>query len=119
MKDCLTGSDLLDLSKESLDSFDKRVATIPNNLCAPFHDEARQLETELLGVYRVVVLCTKREEDLDAVSQWWGTMVQVCDDFARRLSRLVSAHPACGAEQYYDRVLELRSKCLRLQKMHK
>ena len=119
MNDCLTGSDLIDLSQESLDAFDKRVATIPTNLCAPFHDEARQLDTELLSVYRVVVLCTKREEDLDRVSEWWETMVHVCDAFARRLSQLVLAHPACGAEQYYDRVLELRSKCLRLQKMHK
>ncbi|MBI3878885.1 MAG: hypothetical protein HY301_02325 [Verrucomicrobia bacterium] len=118
MKECLTDSDLLELSNGSLASFEQRVAAIPGDLCAPFHDEARQLETELLTVYRVVVLCTKREEDLERVSKWWATLVQVCDGFAARLSRLVQAHPVCGAEQYYDRVLELRSKCLRLQKMH-
>jgi hypothetical protein len=118
MKECLTDADLQELSKGSLASFDQRVAAIPRELCAPFHDEARQLEAELLTVYRVVVLCTKREEDLTHVAKWWAAMVQVCDDFAARLSRLVETHPACGAEQYYDRVLELRSKCLRLQKMH-
>ena len=118
MRECLTNTDLLELSRGSLDSFEQRIANIPKDLCAPFHEEARQLETELLTVYRVVVLCTKREEDLERVSKWWETMVRVCDDFAVRLGRLVQAHPACGAEQYYDRVLELRSKCLRLQKMH-
>ena len=118
MKECLTDADLLELSQGSLTSFEQRLASIPKELCAPFHAEARQLETELLTVYRVVVLCTKREEDLARVGKWWKTRVRVCDDFARRLSMLVESHPACGAEQYYDRVLELRSKCLRLQKMH-
>jgi hypothetical protein len=118
MKECLTDLDVLELSKGSLSSFEQRISTIPKELCAPFHDEARQLETELLTVYRVVVLCTKREEDLDKVSKWWATMVRVCDDFASRLNDLVKGHPGCGAEQYYDKVLELRSKCLRLQKMH-
>jgi len=118
MKECLNNSDLLELSQGSLASFDQRLATIPKDLCAPFHEEARQLETELLTVYRVVVLCTKREENLKRVSEWWETMVRVCDEFAVRLNGLVRAHPDCGAEQYYDRVLELRSKCLRLQKMH-
>jgi len=81
-------------------------------------EELRQLEAELLTVYRVVVQCTKREEDLERVSNWWETMVRMCDEFAVRLGKLAEARPACGAEQYYDRVLELRSKCLRLQKMH-
>jgi len=118
MKESLTGADLLELSQGSLAAFDQRLARIPQELAAPFHEEARQLEAELLTVYRVVVLCTKREEDLAHVSLWWATMVRVCDEFALRLNRLVAAHPDCGAGQYYDRVLELRSKCLRLQKMH-
>lgn len=119
MKECLTNADLLELSQDSLDSFEQRVANIPKELCSPFHNEARRLETELLTVYRVVVLCTKREEELNQVSMWWETMGRVSDDFAKRLSQLADAHPDCGAEQYYDRVLELRSKCLRLQKMHR
>jgi hypothetical protein len=119
MKECLVGSDLLELTNESLAAFEQRVAAIPKDLCVPFHEEARQLETELLTVYRVVVLCTKKEDDLDTVAEWWGTMVRVCDEFAKRLNRLATEHPHCGAEQYYDRVLDLRSKCLRLQKMHR
>lgn len=98
MRECLTDSDLLDLSKGSLAAFEQRVGTIPNDLCAPFHEEARHLETELLTVYRVVVLCTKREDDSARVSKWWETMVTVCDQFAIRLNRLLEAHPACGAE---------------------
>src|SRR5881296_716417 len=117
MKECLNDADLLALLEGSLASFEQRVASIPKDLCAPFHEEARQLETELVTVYRVVVLCTRKEEDLDRVAQWWAMMVRVCDAFAGRLNRLVQEHPLCGAGQYYDRVLELRSKCLRLQKM--
>ena len=60
----------------------------------------------------------KREAYLARVGKWWETMACVCDEFAVRLSGLVKAHAACGAEPYYDRVLELRSKSLRLQKMH-
>jgi hypothetical protein len=119
MKECLSDEDVLELSEDSLTSFDQRVASIPKDLCAPFHDEARQLEVELLTVYRVVVLCTRREDNLDRVSKWWETMVRICDKFAVRLGKLAEAHPSCGAEQYYDRVLELRSKCLRLQTMHR
>jgi hypothetical protein len=118
MKECLAESDLLEVSGGSLAAFDQRVALIPKDLCAPFHEEARQLEAELLTVYRVVVQCTKKEDNLDRVAQWWAMMARVCDDFAGRLSKLATEHPLCGAEQYYDRVLELRSKCLRLQRMH-
>lgn len=118
MKECLVESDLLELSDGSLAAFDQRMASIPKDLCVPFHQEARQLETELLTVYRVVVLCTKKENNLNTVAEWWGTMVRVCDDFSGRLHRLMTEHPYCGAEQYYDRVLDLRNKCLRLQKMH-
>src|SRR5438105_15651609 len=118
MNKCLTDSDLLELSQGSLASFEQRLATIPKDLCAPFHEEARQLETELLTVYRVVVLCTRREEALERVSKWWATMVRVCDEFALTFGKLVKAHPVCGAEQYYDRVPELSSKCIGLPKMH-
>jgi len=118
MNASLEETDLQLLASESLAGFEQRVAAIPRDLSAPFHAEARRLEAELLTVYRVVALCTKREDDLAKVAHWWGAMVQVCDSFAQRLSKLVADHPAAGADAYYDRVLELRSKCLRLQKMH-
>ena len=89
MKECLTDADLLELSRGALASFGQRVAAIPKDHCAPFHEEARQLEAELITVYRVVVPCTKREEDLERVSKWWEMMVRVCDEFAVRLTRLV------------------------------
>lgn len=119
VNDCLQEADLLELTREPLQAFEQRVAAIPADLCAPFHDEARTLETELLGVYRVVVLCTKREDDISKVSQWWDRMVAVCDAFGNRLNRLANEHPNCGAGYYYDRVLDLRNKCQRLANLHK
>lgn len=118
MNSCLAGSDLQSLGAEMLAGFERRVAGIPRGLCAPFHTEARQLETELLSLYKFVALSTRKEEDLEQIANAWGLMVHVCDESATRLHTLAQAHPDCGAESYYDRVLDLRNKCHRLQQMH-
>ena len=118
MNNCLTDLDLKELGDSMIDAFDKRVALIPNDLCAPFHQEARQLETELLTIYRVVALTVRKEENLDLVAASWGSMVSMCDAFGKILGNLKQKHPHCGAESYYDRVLDLRNKCNRLQMMH-
>jgi hypothetical protein len=118
MNSCLADSDLQDLGKEMIAGFERRVAAIPSELCAPFNTEARQLETELLTIYKVVALATRNVEDLAEVAKAWSTMVTVCDESAKRLNSLVKQHPDCGADAYYDRVLDLRNKCQRLQQMH-
>ena len=101
-----------------LTDFDRRIAAIPKDLCAPFHIEARQLDVELMTIYKMIVLCVRKEENLDQVSNAWRVMVGVCDEFAKRLNDLSKQHPYCGADSYYDRVLDLRNKCQRLQQMH-
>ena len=118
MNNCLPDSDLRKLGSSMLVDFERRVASIPKDLCAPFHEEARQLETELLTIYKMVALCARKEEDLSGVSKSWGFMVQMCDESAKQLNKLVQQHPSCGADAYYDRVLDLRNKCHRLQQMH-
>ncbi|MGH7952524.1 MAG: hypothetical protein ACREFE_11485, partial [Limisphaerales bacterium] len=118
MNSCFAESDLQNLGNEMLESFVRRVAAIPGNLCAPFHSEARQLETELLTIYKFVALSARRTEDLAQIAKSWGMMVKVCDESAQKLNALVQQHPYCGANSYYDRVLDLRNKCLRLQQMH-
>ena len=118
MNSCLAESDLQDLSNAMLEGFQRRVAAIPNDLSAPFHSEARQLETELLTIYKFVALSARKTEDLTQIANAWETMVQVCDESAKRLNALAKQHPHCGAESFYDRVLDLRNKCQRLQQMH-
>jgi hypothetical protein len=118
MSECLVKSDFQTLGKSMLEGFDRRVASIPNDLCAPFHGEARQLETELLTLHKMVTLCVRREEDLTNVSIYWDAMVRLCDNSAKHLGKLVANHPYCGAQVYYDRILDLRNKCHRLQQMH-
>jgi hypothetical protein len=118
MNHCLAESDFRELGEGMLSGFDRRVASIPDFLCAPFHQEARQLETELLSIYRFVVLSVRKEEDLAHIAACWALMVKICDDSATRLGRLSSIHPHCRAEVYYDRVLDLRNKCQRLQNLH-
>jgi hypothetical protein len=118
MTNCLVESDFQQLADEALSGFDERVAAIPADLCGPFYEEARRLETELLSIYRVFALLARKEDALDKIASLWGTMVAHCDQFAQKLSGLSQSHPNCGADFFYDRVLDLRNKCRRLQEMH-
>jgi hypothetical protein len=115
---CLDNQDLQELSTDSLQSFEKQIAFIPADLCIPFYVAAGRLESELSTLYRLVVLCTKKEEDLDKVAFWWSSMVRVCDEFITHLEGLVKQHPTCGAEYYRDRFLDVRNTCKRLQELH-
>ena len=118
MSNCLTKLELKELGDSKILAFGKRVASIPNDLCAPFHQEARQLETELLTIHSFVVLGVRKEQDLNVVAEAWGGMVAMCDAFAKSLNALSLKHPYCGADSYYNSVLDLRNKCSRLQQMH-
>jgi hypothetical protein len=115
---CLSLSSIEELGQSALGDFDKNIASLPQDLCAPFHEEARQLETVLLTIYKMTALCSREEQDLSKVSALWGAMVSICDGCVTSLGELAKRHPKCGADYYYDRVLDLRNKCLRLQKMH-
>ncbi|MDW8308369.1 MAG: hypothetical protein RMK20_03250 [Verrucomicrobiales bacterium] len=118
MSNCLAESELQLLSNEIVRNFERRVAAIPEHLCAPFHTEARQLEAELLLFYKFVALAVRKEEDLDRIAKAWAAVVRACDESAQRLHGLAQRHPDCGADVYYDRVLDHRNKCRRLQEMH-
>ncbi|HSH38051.1 MAG TPA: hypothetical protein VK993_04630 [Chthoniobacterales bacterium] len=119
MSACLDTSDVLELSRATLKETNRRLEAIPADLCAPFNAEAANLEQQLLAVYRTVALCVRKEDDLDKVAAWWAAMTNICDEFAGRLATLSEEHPQCGSEVFYDRVLDLRNKCQRLQAMHR
>ena len=118
VNDCVAASNLQELGESAVAEFDRRIAHIPRELCAAFLLEAIRLEDELLIIYKMVALCVRQELDLENVAASWGFMVEMCDAFAERLSQLKTAQPSCGAEPYYDRILDLRNKCRRLQEMH-
>ena len=118
MSICLEKSDFEELGDSMLNGFDKRVASLPPDMCLPFHEEARQLEIEILGIHKLVVLGARREDNLSGVALLWELMVNLCDASTQRLVKLVELHPQCGAQIYYDRLLDLRNKCQRLQLMH-
>ena len=90
MTECLGESDVTELANSTLAEFDQEIATLAPELCVPFNQAAMRLEGELLTIY----------------------------EFAKRLHDLSVSHPACGAGFFYDRVLDLRNKCQRLQEMH-
>jgi hypothetical protein len=118
MTECVTQTDVKTLAKSTLTAFEEEVAALPQDVCVPFNEAAARLEAQLLMIYKFVVQFVRREEDLEKVAGWWGTMVSECDEFAKRLHQLSLAHPACGADVFYDRVLDLRNRCQRLHQMH-
>jgi hypothetical protein len=111
-------ADFKAVGQSAVDDFDRRVGTLPEDVCAPLYEEAGRLEAAILTVYKSVVLAAKHLDDLQEVSKLWACMVEVCDSGVRTLSNLVKTHPACGADYYYDRLLDLRNRCLRLQNLH-
>ena len=95
-----------------------RIASIPDDLCAPFHTEARELESNLLTIYRLCAMIARKEQDLKEIAKIWGGMIELCDTFGAVLNNLAKKHPQCGADSFYDRVLDLRNKCNRLKTLH-
>ena len=118
MNNCLAEADFNEVGLSLVSAFERRVAALPKDLCAPFREEARSLETELLFFYRMITMCAKRTEDLSAVSSLWAVVVRTCDKSLTQLADLTKQHPACQANDYYDRILDLRAKCERLREMH-
>jgi hypothetical protein len=118
MGNCVPESKLNKLAETTLSRFNDAVEALPKEASSEFFVEARNLRTELLTIYRLVAICARDEDDLDKVASLWSAMVLICDKFAERLSQLNSDHPDCGAEVFYDQILDLRNKCLRLQKLH-
>ncbi len=118
MNDCIPNAQLKELSGSMLAESDRRLADIPPDLGMAFNAEAQRLTDQLITVYKLVVFCVRSEPDLGKVAASWQFMVNTCDQSGALLSRLKDQHPACGADFYYDQVLDLRNKCHRLQKLH-
>src|SRR5436190_19212797 len=98
MLGCIEPSDLQEIGDSMVAAFEGRIAAIPKDMCAPFHAEARQLETQLLTVYQMVAKITKNVDDLSQVAKMWKTVVLVGDASSLRLGAVVRKHPVCGAD---------------------
>lgn len=116
---CVTPEDLKKISESSLEDFDRKITGIPLADCLPFNQAAGNLEAELNLSYRFVATIGKGLDDLDEIAQLWDSFVAVCDQYAKKLHELHEAHPICGADYFYDRVLDLRNKCHRLAELHR
>lgn len=118
MSTCVDASDIQEIGESFLEGFDRRYLTLNKGLCVPFNQEARQLETELVTMYKMVVKMTRAIEDVDEVGRLWGALVTLCEEGEKRLATLATEHPYCDAEPYRDDISSLRNKCQRLQMMH-
>jgi hypothetical protein len=118
MTSCVQDSAVAELASSVLQEFEEEVAKVPANTCYKFNSAARTLEAQLGTIYRLIAICARDVDELEAVAKLWGLMAGVCDQFAKTLGDLKTEHPDCGADVYYDRILDLRNKCVRLREMH-
>ena len=72
----------------------------------PFNEAAARLEAQLLTIYKFVVQFVRREDDLEKVAGWWGTMVPNATNLPNGSTSCRSPSPDCGAAFFYDRVLD-------------
>jgi hypothetical protein len=53
---------------------------------------------------------------MDRVAEIWSKMVLICDECARRLSKLAAQRPAYRAS--YDRILDVRNAAEERRRLH-
>jgi hypothetical protein len=117
LKSCDYEQHIENVTDKTLQAFDENIANIPDTLCGGFQQATRDLEAQLVTIYRFVVSMV-REEEMEIEAQLWTEMVSVCDKFSKKLEDLIEAHPTCGAAFYRDRILDMRNKCKRLAELH-
>lgn len=118
MSSCLVEEDVEAFGRSALSDFDQDVSVLPKDLCAPFFREANRLEGKLITIFQVVSRMARNEPKADNVAKLWGAMGQLCEDAEKRVVELAGQHPQCGANYFFDRLHQLKSKCKRLQMMH-
>ena len=118
MSACLVDKDFEEIGRSALEAFDQDVSDLPKDLCAPFFQEANRLEGKLITMFQMVSRMARNEPELENVAKLWGAMAQLCEDAEKRVSKLSQDHPQCGADYFFDRLYQLKSKCKRLQTMH-
>jgi len=119
MSTCLDTTDLEELGDSALRDFSATLAGIPEDMCVPFNEAARGLEIEILAFYKMAARLAKKETELDRVAKIWESMAGICGNAISELKALHAKHPYCGADNYRDRLMDLRNKCQRLWEMHK
>src|SRR3989441_11655387 len=107
-------ADLETLKEAAIKKFGAHLARSAHD--EPLDHEVAQLQTELEQIYRVVVLLQKNETSMERVVEIWEKLVAICDEFARRLSALVSQRQAYRAS--YDRILDLRNAAEERRRLH-
>jgi hypothetical protein len=74
--------------------------------------EFNQLESDLLHHYSVAAMKSQDVDSLEEISAIWGEMVKFCDDSLNSLPDTASGKAMAA------KILEVRTKCERLQGMH-
>jgi hypothetical protein len=118
MSVCLVGTDFEEIGRSALEDFDQNVSDLPKDLCAPFFQEAKSLESKLVTMFQFVSRLARNEPDMDNVASMWGAMEQLCEQAEIRVSKLSTEHPNCNADYFFDRLHQLKRKCKRLQMTH-
>jgi hypothetical protein len=106
-------SDLDAIRDSSLKKFDERIAAANHD---SIEGEAARLESQLEQLYSFTALMARREPDVEKTAELWLRLVNICDEFASRVSRLSQRYPL--ARSAYDNILDIRSAAEELRGLH-
>jgi hypothetical protein len=115
----MTATGVMDVWRGTVQEFDESLRSFPLDTCSQIQDAAIRIESAIKVVYRVTALEARSVDDMEAISNLWGAMAQICREAVKRLTSLTEKSRDCGVGIYVDRILDLSNKCQRLQEMHR
>ena len=108
-------SDLDSLQASALEEFEERVGSAGDNR-EKIEREAFRLESQLEQLYSFTAAMARRESEVAATAQLWGSLVRTCDLFAAKIFQLSQQYSL--GRTAYDHILDIRTAAEELRALH-
>ena len=108
-------SDLDSLQASALKKFEERVGSAGDNR-EKIEREAFRLESQLEQLYSFTAAMARRESEVAATAQLWGSLVRTCDLFAAKIFQLSQQYSL--GRTAYDHILDIRTAAEELRALH-
>jgi len=108
-------SDLDSLQASALEEFEERVGSAGDNR-EKIEREAFRLESQLEQLYSFTAVMVRREPEVAATAQLWGSLVRTCDLFAAKIFQLSQQYSL--GRTAYDHILDIRTAAEELRALH-
>jgi hypothetical protein len=108
-------SDLDTIKTSALEKFAERVSSAGDNR-EKIEREAFRLESQLEQLYSLTAVLARREPEVAATAQLWGSLVRTSDLFAAKIFQLSQQYSLGRAA--YDHILDIRTAAEELRALH-